>query len=258
MKKGVLLLILLLLVTLASSTLLAAGPVSIDTDGDGIEDNQDADDDGDGVVDSQDPWPLDKRYSKDTDLDGLPDAWETSNSLNPNDVIDANSDTDEDGLSAIEEFAAGTFANRSDSDQDTLPDGWEIDNSRNPLAADYQIGAGFNHSCALDDAGVQCWGWNDDGQTNVPALLNPVQVSAGGFHTCALDDTGVQCWGRNEEGQTTVPDLLFDFDRYFDSDLDGVEDNGDAFPLDAEEQVDSDGDGVGDNGDAFPLDPNRQ
>ena len=85
-----------------------------------------------------------------------------------------------------------------------------------------------------------------------------MQVSAGVNHTCALDDTGVQCWGRNEDGQTTVPDLLFDFDRYFDSDLDGVEDNGDAFPLDAEEQVDSDGDGVGDNGDAFPLDPNRQ
>ena len=85
-----------------------------------------------------------------------------------------------------------------------------------------------------------------------------MQVSAGRKHTCALDDTGVQCWGDNTSGQTTVPDLLFDFDRLFDSDLDGVEDNGDAFPLDAEEQVDSDGDGVGDNGDAFPLDPNRQ
>ena len=36
---------LLLLVTLTSPTLLASVPVSIDTDGDGIEDSQDADDD---------------------------------------------------------------------------------------------------------------------------------------------------------------------------------------------------------------------
>jgi len=128
-----------------------------------------------------------------------------------------------------------------------------------PLSNPVQLEAGENHTCALDDTGVQCWGAGKlYSQSTVPALSNPVQVSAGRFHTCALDNTGVQCWGWNDYGQTTVPDLLFDFDRYFDSDLDGVEDNGDAFPLDAEEQVDSDGDGVGDNGDAFPLDPNRQ
>ena len=55
-------LLLFLPVTLASPTLLAAVPISTDTDGDGIDDNQDADDDGDGVVDSQDPWPLDNKY----------------------------------------------------------------------------------------------------------------------------------------------------------------------------------------------------
>ena len=40
-------LIFLLLVTLTSPNLLASVPVSIDTDGDGIEDSRDADDDGD-------------------------------------------------------------------------------------------------------------------------------------------------------------------------------------------------------------------
>ena len=87
----------LILLLLASPTLLASVPVSIDTDGDGIEDSQDADDDGDGVVDSQDPWPLDARYSKDSDSDGLPDIWETRNELDPNNATDADSETDENG-----------------------------------------------------------------------------------------------------------------------------------------------------------------
>ena len=121
----------LILLLVASPTLLASVPVSIDTDGDGIEDSQDADDDGDGVVDSQDPWPLDKRYSKDTDSDGMPDSWETSNGLYPNDGSDASSDSDDDSLNAGQEFSADTSPKRKDSDGDTLPDGWEIANGRN-------------------------------------------------------------------------------------------------------------------------------
>ena len=71
---------------------------------------------------------------------------------------------------------------------------------------DYQIAAGDNHTCALDDNGVQCWGGNDYGQATVPTdLVNPVAVSAGGAHTCALDDNGVHCWGGNWLGVATVP-----------------------------------------------------
>ena len=42
-----------------------------------------------------------------------------------------------------------------------------------------------------------------------------------------------------------------------DSDGDGVADDDDAFPNDANETMDSDGDGVGDNADAFPNDANE-
>lgn len=90
----------LILLLVASPTLLGSVPVSVDTDGDGIEDSQDADD----VVDSQDPWPLDRRYSKDSDSDGLPNKWETRNQLDPNNATDADSETDENGGINQDEF----------------------------------------------------------------------------------------------------------------------------------------------------------
>ena len=101
-----------------------------------------------------------------------------------------------------------------------------------PAEAGYEVSAGQDHTYALDDAGVQCWGRNNYYQISVPALLsNPVQVSVGGNHTCAVDDYGVQCWGRNSSGETNVSSLLIDPDG------DGVSSQGgqDAFPLDATE-----------------------
>ena len=70
------------------------------------------------------------------------------------------------------------------------------------------ITSGFGHSCVLDDVGVHCWGRNDEGQVSVPLLKNPRMVQAGGYHTCAVDDDGVHCWGDNSFGQITVPNTL--------------------------------------------------
>ena len=74
-----------------------------------------------------------------------------------------------------------------------------------------QISAGFNYTCAVSEGEVVCWGDNEYGQTNVPALTNPTYVSAGGSrsgaHTCAVAGRGVVCWGDNEYGQTNVPAL---------------------------------------------------
>ena len=42
-----------------------------------------------------------------------------------------------------------------------------------------------------------------------------------------------------------------------DADGDGIGDEIDQFPDDADESMDSDGDGVGDNDDAFPFDANE-
>ena len=74
---------------------------------------------------------------------------------------------------------------------------------------DYQIAVGSQHTCALDDNGVQCWGRDVYGQSTVPTgLVNPVGVAAGHFHTCALKNNGVQCWGRNVYGQSAKIALM--------------------------------------------------
>ncbi|WP_158681667.1 FG-GAP-like repeat-containing protein [Microbulbifer pacificus] len=69
----------------------------------------------------------------DADNDGLPDAWEAANGLNPTDGDDAYGDTDGDGLSNADEFALGTSAGNADSDADGLSDGEELAAGLNPL-----------------------------------------------------------------------------------------------------------------------------
>ncbi len=111
-------------------------PNQQNTDGDAQGNACDADDDNDGVADDQDAFPLDPNETQDTDLDGIgnnsdtdddgdgmPDLFETENGLDPLNDADANTDADNDNLSNLEEFLAGSDPNDSDTDNDNLLDG---------------------------------------------------------------------------------------------------------------------------------------
>ena len=101
---------------------------TVDTDSDGTGNNADTDDDGDSILDVDDAFPNDALYSIDSDSDGMPDAWETRYGLDPNDPSDATSDQDNDGVTALDEFLAGTIPSGSldidgNENYDALTDG---------------------------------------------------------------------------------------------------------------------------------------
>lgn len=68
----------------------------------------------------------------DADKDGMDDAWEQANGLNPA-VDDRQADPDGDGLSNLREYLLGLRPNAADSDGDGLPDGWEVQHGFNPI-----------------------------------------------------------------------------------------------------------------------------
>jgi DNA-binding CsgD family transcriptional regulator len=62
-----------------------------------------------------------------------------------------------------------------------------------------------NHTCALKDGGVWCWGDNSPVPVVVPGLASGVSaISVGSDHSCALKVDGAWCWGRNDVGQLGI------------------------------------------------------
>ncbi len=85
----------------------------------------------------------------DNDGDGIPAWYENTNGLNDYNSADAAQDPDQDGLSNLREFLAGTKLNLADTDGDAIPDGYEVNQGRfNPLQADAHLdfdGDGFTN-----------------------------------------------------------------------------------------------------------------
>ncbi len=92
-----------------------------------------ADSDDDGAIDSKDPFPLDSKYTKDENGNGLPDEWEEemklSKEITPQSRAD---DPDGDGLTNAEELSKGTNPLQADSDRDGTNDFHEIFEGTDP------------------------------------------------------------------------------------------------------------------------------
>ncbi|MBL9173202.1 MAG: DUF1800 family protein, partial [Verrucomicrobiales bacterium] len=82
------------------------------------------------------PTPLETLPSfaatRDSDDDGIPDAWETAHGGNPLVAGDALKDVDNDGLNARDEYLYGTDPKNPDSDSDGIRDGVERFNGSDP------------------------------------------------------------------------------------------------------------------------------
>ena len=80
----------------------------LDADSDGIWNLDDLDDDGDGLSDADENSIYNTNpLVVDTDSDGMPDGWEVQYGLNPL-VDDGDVDADNDGVTNVEEYLAGT------------------------------------------------------------------------------------------------------------------------------------------------------
>ncbi|MCF6237633.1 MAG: hypothetical protein L3J79_02265 [Candidatus Marinimicrobia bacterium] len=66
--------------------------------------------------------------NNDTDSDKLPDDWEAYHNLS-----DPTADSDNDGLTNLEEYVYFTDPNEADSDGDLMSDGWELANGHDAL-----------------------------------------------------------------------------------------------------------------------------
>ena len=91
-----------------------------------------------------------------------------------------------DGVSTTNLFAAGAFHTCG-----TI--GMTIKTSSGQTAADYV-------------RKVRCWGWEDFGQLEPPAIDHVTSLTAGARHTCATDRMRAPvCWGSNLYGQLDLP-----------------------------------------------------
>lgn len=204
-----------------------------------------ADFDGDGVSDFAEFQRNSDPTFSDTDNDGLPNAWEIENELDPN-APDAWEDFDRDGILNFMEFRAGLKANRLDSDSDGVPDSVEFggpDGDGMPDAWETQYGL----SPAINDAAADLDG---DGLSNLLEFW--LETNPGDTDT---DDDGVSDFTEyNSRGSDT---------RRTDTDRDGLPDawetaNG-TNPFVADQNGDPDSDGLTNAeefaGNSKPLDP---
>ncbi len=224
-----------------AETRFGTDPTLADTDNDGLTDFQEVCYDGD--CNNYTPAPtggdLDAR-NPDTDGDGMADGWEIDNQTNPL-VNDAVLDPDKDGLNNLEEYTAGTKANREDTDGDGLLDGVEVKQyGSNPLSRDtdsdgmldgWEVANGLN----LLDPADALLDTDNDGIDNLTEFQLGTDPNVEDSDLDGLSDGDeVNVYNTNPKRPDTDQDGINDGEEvasgtdplsYADSDLDGMSDD---------------------------------
>jgi hypothetical protein len=238
----------------------------MDSDGDGIGDNEDPDDDNDGVTDMLDAFPYDPTESEDLDGDGIgdnsdndtdgdgidnefdqfdqdPNAASDNDGDGADDASDA--DDDNDGVPDVSDWApedaseqydtdGDGIGNNADNDDDTCPTADACNDGYFPgdgvIDADDAFDLDPSESADSDGDGV---GDNSDPDDDNDGIVD-------GLDAFPNDPT---------ESRDTDGDTVGD-NADADDDGDGVADSSDRWPLNPAEDTDTDGDNIGDNSDA--------
>ncbi len=115
----------------------------------------------------------------------------------------------------------GQLGNRENNGYELEPVIGKDENGEEYLIEAREIAAGSDHTCALANEDVWCWGGNQFGQLGVsnqgvnqieqsptPLLVleGGTKLSAGGFNTCAIKNGQVICWGSNHKFTRAISD----------------------------------------------------
>ena len=99
-----------------------------------------------GIIDSQEDvggWPVIEMAARDpgfdTDQDGMSDAWETDNGLNPNDPEDRNDDRNTDGYTNLEEYLHAVISLNPVSVKNNLKEAITLHCYPNPTFAGFSV-----------------------------------------------------------------------------------------------------------------------
>jgi len=165
------------------------------------------------------------------DNDGMPAWWEDSHGLDPINPLDADVDSDLDGLLNLDEFEEGTNPNDPDTDGDDLLDGDEVNiHGTNPHDSDTD-GDGLTDGDEINNYGTDPLNPDtdgdgiQDGSDNCPTVSNADQVNSDGD---VLGDVCDNCPSVSNADQA-------------DSDIDGLGDACDTCPNDPNDDYDEDG-----------------
>lgn len=205
----------------------------------------------------------------DRDGDGMPNDYETENGLNPDDPSDKTGDKDRDALKNVDEFLRGTDPSDPDTDGDGVNDGREVQEGTDPLS-DWAPNGGLQtgliyyvilnmETGRVEQRGIA--GSNGVGHENL-SLRPDTLYYHGMLHAGSLTIAHSKFTSGENGRQFNLPAMVFEPDRSFDTDGDGLTDDAEFILGTDPDNPDSDGDGIADgaevrNGsdplDGFPV-----